>query len=160
CASASATEPTDVTMKPRCSSARAMRLRKAASSSAISSVRSLFDVALAMAGDTGRLAPGSWLMAAPSTWALCSLEDRGWPAHGDRGATPRPAVAEAYGSARPLQQGLGDEHTQPHVALLALAGRDEGGAEFVQKRLREARTVVRNLDLRPFGCPVGGDLDL
>ena len=65
----SVAEATEVTMNPRSSSARAMRLRNAASSSAISKVRSLFVVTPAMAGDTGRLAPVSWLMASPSASA-------------------------------------------------------------------------------------------
>jgi len=66
CVSASATEPTAVTMKPRNSSARAIRVRNAASSSAISNVRSLF--ATTPTPDGGgmvRLAPVSWLMATP-----------------------------------------------------------------------------------------------
>src|SRR5215216_3800855 len=161
CASASATEPTAVTMKPRSSSARAMRLRNAASSSAISSVRSLFAVAPAMAGDTGRLAPVSWLMAAPSTSALCSLEDGIWPAHGyQRAAGRSPAVTESHGGPGSFQQGLGDEHAQSHVAFLALARRDEGRAQLIEQRLRKTGPVVGNLDLRPCRRPTRPDLDL
>src|SRR5476651_615051 len=159
-ASASATEPTAVTMKPRSSSARAMRLRKAASSSAISSVRSLFCVAPAMTGATERLAPFSWLMAILQSGRLCSLEDGVWPAHDHGGAIlAAAAVAETHRGTGPFQERLGDENPQPHMAFLALSGRNERCAELVQQRLGKARPVVRDLDLGPFGGPAGGDQD-
>src|SRR6478735_2018862 len=160
-ASASATEPTAVTMKPRNSSARAIRLRKAASSSASSKVRSLALVALARTGETGRGAPVS-LMASPwDNWSLCSLEDGVWPAHGDcSAAVPGAAITETHCGTRAFQKCLRDEDPQTHVAFDALPSRDERRAEFVQQRLGEARPVIRNLDLRPFGGPACGDMDL
>src|SRR5476651_1995019 len=160
CASASATDPTAVTMKPSSSSARAMRLRKAASSSAISSVRSLVCVAPAMTGDTERLAPFSWLMAILQSGRLCSLEDGVWPAH-DHGRTVlvAAAVAETHRGTGPFQQRLGDEDPQPHMAFHTLAGGNEGRAELVEQCLGKARPVVGNLDLGPFGRPARGDVD-
>ena len=117
-------------MKPRNSSARAIRLRNAASSSAISSVRSLAVVAPARTGDTGRGAPMSWLMASPSTFGRYVALKTGFGQRTDTAAPParRAAIAEAHVGPGPFQQRLGDEDPQSHVPFLALARGNEGRA--------------------------------
>src|SRR5258707_590490 len=106
-----------------------------------------------------RLYPGSWLLLRHRP--LCSLEDGIWPAYRDRraAAAAGAAVAEDHRRAGALQQRLGDENAQAHMSFLALARRNEGRSQFVEQRLREARPVVGDLDLRPLARPARDDGD-
>src|SRR5258708_1085089 len=79
------------------------------------------------------------------------------PLHG--GPAGRGAISGRYSCGGALQQRFGDENGQPHMTLLALAGRNEGRAEFVEQRLGETRRVVGHLALGPFRRPAGGDMD-
>src|SRR5690606_36464504 len=158
-----ATDPAVVTSKPRLSSARPSRVRRALSSSSSRSVlsgraaiRASVSGIIVLLGLKSVTAPlRSRFIRSGATSRRRNLQGGPGPAHGDPGALRLALAAVARSdrdlAAGPLQQGAGDEEAQPRAALT-------GGDGLRLGRGLAVPAVLAALAARRGGGDRGGDL--
>src|SRR6185437_7999908 len=153
------------TMKPRRSMARASRWQSGASSSTISRLRSESGQPSSIEGP-GEGVCASFIISMPSLQsflhrdlAVHSFERAAPPLHDNLCAAIR-QIAEAHPRAGALEQALGDEDAEPHMLLGPAASPGNIGlADARENRLREARTIIDDVDRHRILAPGGGDVD-